>query len=272
MLGAHARAFLSGRATLSRVRPYTFHLAFVAYFLPGLFLDAHVKTLLQQDAIGVVTFAFLLIATRFSPPGERRQVWVLVGIATCAELFCSLVWGVYRYRFGNVPLAVPWGHGLVYLFALRAARTPLMASHGRAICRLALLGATLWAVAGVTVEPLLLGRVDALGAVLWPIFAWCSRKQSAPLYAAAFFVASGLELVATSFGNWAWAVSAPVVHVPAGNPPSVIAGAYCLLDFAALKLASSLPAPGAISVSLGRWRPGVPDSLRRSLLRAPRVP
>jgi hypothetical protein len=232
---------------LSRLRPYTFHIALVLYWPVLLYSDSRIQTLTQQFALGALTFAFLFLATRFSPPSERRQIWLMVGIATGVELFCSVVWGLYRYRWGNVPLFVPPGHGLLYLFALRAARTPLMVNHGRVVGRVALACATVWAVGGLTVGPLFMGRVDALGALLWPIFVWLMRKPSAVVYAASFFITAELELLGTGFGIWAWAAAAPVTHLPAGNPPAVIAGGYCILDTVASKAAALLPAAGALS-------------------------
>ena len=241
---------------LNRLKPYTFHIALVIYWPVLLYADAQVQALTQQHALGALTFAFLIVATRFSSPSERRQVWLMVGIATCVELFCSVVWGLYRYRWGNVPLFVPPGHGLLYLFALRAARTPLMVNHGRAVCRVALACATVWAVGGLTVGPLFLGRVDALGALLWPIFVWLMRKPAAVVYAASFFITAELELLGTGFGIWTWAAAAPVIHLPAGNPPSVIAGGYCVMDTVTSKVATLLPAAGVFSRLLSRLRPG----------------
>ncbi len=246
-------------AALSRLRPYTFHIALVLYWPILLYADSQVQTLTQQHALGVLTFALLFVATRFSPPSERRRVWLMMGIATCVELFCSVVWGLYRYRWGNVPLFVPPGHGLLYLFALRAARTPLMVNHGRVVGRLAVVCATLWALGGLTIGPLIVGRVDALGALLWPIFVWLMRKPAAVVYAASFFITAELELLGTGFGIWTWAAAAPVIHLPAGNPPSVIAGGYCILDAAASKAASFLPATGVFSRWFSRLQPGQPN-------------
>ena len=243
-------------AALGRLRPYTFHVALVLYWPILLYADTQAQTLVQQHALGVFTFAFLFLATRFSPQTERRQVWLMMGIATCVELFCSVVWGLYRYRWGNVPLFVPPGHGLLYLFALRAARTPLMANYGRAVGRVALACATVWAIGGLTVGPLITGRVDALGALLWPIFVLLMRKPAAVVYAASFFITAELELLGTGFGNWAWAAAAPVTHLPAANPPAVIAGGYCILDAAASKAASFLPAGGVFSRWLSGLQPG----------------
>jgi hypothetical protein len=219
---------------LSRLKPYTFHLALAVYLPVLLCVDVQIQMLSQQHLLGVLTFAFLFLALRFSQPAERRQVWLLVLIATAVELFSSGVWGVYAYRFGNVPLYVPPGHGLIYLFALRTVRTPLMAEHGKTIRRVAIMLATLWAMGGFTVGPLLFGRLDASAVLLWPVFAFFIWKSSsAGVYASAFFVTSVLELLGTSFGNWTWVAVMPVLHLAAGNPPSVIAGGYCLLDFAA---------------------------------------
>ena len=240
---------IRGLACLKPLRPYTFHITLALYWPILLYADTQIQTLTQQYALGLLTFAFLFVATRFSARTERRQVWLMVAIATCVELFLSLVWGLYQYRWGNVPLFVPPGHGLLYLFALRAARTPLMIDRGRTVKRVALACATLWAVGGLTVAPLFLGRVDVFGALFLPIFVVLMRRPRALVYAATFFIAVELELVGTGFGNWAWATAAPVINIPAGNPPSVIAGGYCVLDAVVSKAASFLPA----GLWLRRW-------------------
>jgi hypothetical protein len=231
--------------TLNRLKPYAFHIALAGYMPALLYADVQMQTLTQQHLLGVLTFAFLFLALRFSPPSERRQVWLLVLIATGLELFSSGIWGVYAYRFGNVPLYVPPGHGLIYLFALRSARTPLMVNHNKTVGLAALTLATVWAVGGFTVGPVLFGRLDASAVFLWPIFAFFMwRSSSMGVYAAAFFVTSALELVGTAFGNWTWAVVMPWLHLAAGNPPSVIAGAYCCLDFSASRMVRLFPARG----------------------------
>jgi hypothetical protein len=212
-------------------------------------LDIHTTDVLHQNILGAGAWIILFVSTRFSPPTERRQVWIMVGVATCVEVWSSIVWGIYRYRFGNVPLWVPPGHGLVYLFALRSIRTPFGEKHGRLMTRAAVICATAWAIFGISIEPLVFHRLDGLGAAWWPLFIWFMRKPSAPIFAAAFFVTSFLELWGTNIGNWAWQVSAPVSHIPTGNPPSVISAGYCLMDYTSIAIAASLPATGFLS----RW-------------------
>jgi hypothetical protein len=227
---------------ITRLRPYRYQLFLLAYTPLGLYADAHVANLYQQHGLGVLTFAVLFTVLRFSPVQQRRQVWLAVLIATCGELYFSLGVGLYRYRFDNVPLYVPAGHGLVYLFALTAARTPLMIERRRLLVGLALVLATAWALLGLTVLPLLTGRVDMTGALLWPLFAYFTlRSRQAPVYAAAFLMTSILELFGTGFHNWTWQAVAPISHLHQGNPPSVIAGAYCVLDAVVLRLAPRLP-------------------------------
>jgi hypothetical protein len=228
-------------ALLRPLRPYALQIAFVLYIPFILFLDAHVTSIYQQYEVGLLTFAVLYLSTRLSPPAERRQVWLLVVVATGFEIFGSLVWGLYRYQFHNIPLYVPPGHGLVYLFGLTAARTPLFLRHGRVVTRVALALATLWAISGLTWLPLLTGRVDVLGALCLPLFAgFILRSPRAGVFAAIFFCTSLLEIFGTSFGNWRWAATAPYLLFPQGNPPSVIAGLYCVIDGTVLLLTGQL--------------------------------
>ncbi len=245
---------LEASPAIARMRPYTYQILLLAAIPIAFDLDVHTSSIAQQNVLGALAWILLFLATRLSPPAERRQVWIMVGIATCVEVWSSIIWGVYRYRFGNLPMFVPPGHGLVYLFALRSARTPLILRHTRVAVRLALIGATIWAIFGLTVEPLLFHRLDILGALWWPIFIWFMRKPSAPIFACAFFVTGILELVGTGFGNWAWQVSAPISHIPTGNPPSVISAGYCLMDFWSLTIAAALPPVGFLSRRLWRQR------------------
>jgi len=202
-------------------------------------MDAHVAGITQQYVLGGLTFFVLAVALESSPVRERWLVILCVLLATGLEVFASLIWGEYRYRFGNVPLYVPAGHGMVCLFALRAARTPLMQRHGRTISLAVLLVAGTWALAGLSLIPWVLhGRKDTGGALLFPIFAAFVLRSTRYRYFTAIFVATTLlELFGTGLGNWTWAITAPVVRFGAGNPPSVIAGAYCVLDGAVLLVA-----------------------------------
>ncbi len=231
------------KGILRGVQPYWLHAYFLIYTPIGLFADSRVTSPWQQWLLGGLTFAALYLAALKTPREIRVQVWTCVLVATGFEIVGSLVWGVYRYRLHNLPLFVPPGHGIVYLFGLLAAQTPVIRRYGRRVAYAVLGGASAWAVAGLTVLPLVTGRLDVQGALCLPVFAFfLLRSPRWPVFAAIFIIVSELEICGTSFGSWTWMPVAPWTHIPSGNPPSVIAGGYCVIDSSVV-----------LALSLYRW-------------------
>jgi hypothetical protein len=223
------------RSTAGRLRPYSLHAYLLVYTPILLFADSRITALWQQWLLGVLTFAVLYLAALKAPREQRWQVWTCVVVATGFEIFGSLIWGVYRYRLHNLPLFVPPGHGMVYLFGLLAARTPVVIRYGKRVAHVVLAGATTWAALGLTLLPLITGRFDLQGALCLPVFAYFVLRSPRWALFSAIFIATGeLEIFGTSFGNWAWLPVAPWTHIPSGNPPSVIAGGYCVIDASVL--------------------------------------
>ncbi len=222
-------------AVLVRLRPYWLHVYLLTYTPILLFADSRITALWQQWLLGALTFAALYLAALKAPRDQRLQVWTCVIVATGFEIFGSLIWGLYRYRLHNVPLFVPPGHGMVYLFGLLAARTPVVVEHGKRVAHFVLAGATTWAALGLTVLPLINGRFDLQGALCLPVFAYFVLRSPRWALFSAIFIATGeLEIVGTTLRNWAWLPIAPWTHIPSGNPPSVIAGGYCVIDASVL--------------------------------------
>lgn len=214
-----------------RLRPYWLQAYFLLYTPLGLFADSKVTAAWQQYLLGALTFLALFLASQRLPRHQRAQVWTCVVVATGFEIVGSLVWGVYRYRMHNLPLFVPPGHGIVYLFGLLAAQTPLVERYGRRVAHVVLAAAGTWAALGLTLLPLVTGRFDLQGALCLPVFAYfLLRSPRWPLFAAIFVIVSELEICGTSFGDWYWMPVAPWTHIPSGNPPSVIAGGYGVID------------------------------------------
>jgi hypothetical protein len=213
------------------VQPYWL-LAYVLVFMGlGLFADGHVSALWQQNVLGVLGITALVLLSLKAPPELRLQAWICVGVATGFEIFGSLIWGLYHYRMHNIPLYVPPGHGTVYLFGLMAAQTPIIQRHGRRVAYAVLGAAVIWAALGLTVLPLINGRLDVQGALGLPILAWfLLRSPRWAVFAGIFVMVAELEIVGTSVGDWYWMPSAPWTHIPSGNPPSVVAGGYCVID------------------------------------------
>jgi hypothetical protein len=191
----------------------------------------------EQLLLGAATWLILIASCAPLAPEDRARALLVVLVASCAEVLGSIVLGAYTYRLENLPAFVPPGHGLVYLGGLAISRSAPVRRHRRAF-----LGATIaivaaWAVAGLA----LLGRTDVLGAMTGALLIYVMLRGRTPtLYAGVFLIVGFLEIYGTSIGAWHWAQTAPGTPLPAGNPPSGIAGVYVLFDIAAIALAPRL--------------------------------
>lgn len=231
---ALARARLHDRVSALIGRPWPFIGFAVALTTAGLALDAG-SGYGGQLVLSVVTWAVLVAACVPLTGLQRAQVAVVIGVATVAEVIGSILWGVYAYRLGNLPLFVPAGHGLVYLVGLRFAQTTLARVHARRVVAVAAGMAGAWALIGLTG---ILGRYDVAGAVGTAVLIVFLVVGRAPcLYAGVFFFVAFLEIWGTAVGTWRWAEYIPGLGVMNGNPPSGAAAGYVLFDITALALA-----------------------------------
>src|SRR5262245_8910376 len=122
----------------------------VPYTAAGLWADRGVGQG-RQLLLGLLTAAVLAGLLLLHPRSIRVQTLGVVAIATLGEVVGSLIWGLYSYRLDNLPAFLPPGHGLVFLCGVSLAT---VASERRAaLMGIAVLGAAVWGVAGVTVLP-----------------------------------------------------------------------------------------------------------------------
>jgi len=217
--------------------------AFVAIALP---LDGTTSAL-EQAALGLTAWIFLIVALRPQPSAIRVQVMVLVVLATLLEIIGSIVWGAYRYRLENLPLYVPAGHGLFYLAALRVASLPFLERHARRVVIGVTAGTTLWTLYGLARPPL----PDLLGFVTWAIFIrFIVRGRYRLLYAVSFAMTTALELYGTGLGIWRWAPVLPGLMLPAGNPPTGIGAGYAAMDALTRRIVGRLRAAQIVAPEL----------------------
>ena len=202
----------------------------------GLGLDRF-ASLPWQHLLGVCTWAVLVGACTFLAPDERAMVAVVVLVATAAEVLGSILWKVYEYRMGNLPIFVPAGHGLVYLSGLRITQMAVVRRHPHRLIGLAVGGALLWGVLGLTV----LGRTDVAGAMgVATLVGFILWGRAPLLYSGVFLTVAFLEIYGTWVGTWRWAAEIPGLGMRDGNPPSGAASGYVLFDISALVLAPLL--------------------------------
>lgn len=233
--------------------------AVLVYGPLALFCDSHARAPWPDQAvIGVVTFAVLWFASRSLPAAARSTIWICVPVATAFEILGSQVWGGYHYRFGSIPLFVPFGHGLIYVFAIGFAATDLVRRYERPFVFAVLAVAIAWAVGGLTGLPSLTGRTDVHGILWLPLFSYvllCSPRRA--FFAALFIATTDVEVSGTVFGCWKWLEQTPWVNVTSGNPPSAIAGGYAIIDgtvmlaaiFARTAIAKLRSSKGALSAA-----------------------
>ena len=216
--------------------PGRFCIATLLITVAGLALDSQAG-MGGQLFLALCTWFFLGVAFVYLTPMERAQTSVVILVATCAEVIGSVIWGVYVYRLGNLPLFVPPGHVLVYLTGLRFSQLPLFVARPRLLVGAAIACVSGWALLGLVA----LGRTDVAGAVGAAVLVmFLLRGRMPTVYAGVFFAVAFLEIYGTAVGTWTWQEHIPGLGVPDGNPPSGAASGYVFFDIAALALAPGL--------------------------------
>ncbi len=186
----------------------------VGVTLIGLGLDRAVA-LPGQYVLGLLCWGMLGLALRSATRTERVQTLVVIVVATCFEVIGSIIWGAYLYRHHNLPMFVPPGHGLVYLFGLRLSQTAWVRTHARLWVGIAATGLAAWAVLGLTVLP----RADVGGVIgCIVLLAFLLRGRNATVYASVFAFVAFLEIYGVSMGTWAWQAHIPGTPDPDRQP------------------------------------------------------
>jgi hypothetical protein len=202
-----------------------------------------------QLVVSACVWGLLLYLLEEAPAETRRSMMACLVIATAGEMFLSLVWGLYTYRLGNIPLFVPPGHVLLMMLGLSLARRMPDAV---AIGILAAAAVYSLGAAAAGVDTLGLALLLLLGVVT---FAMPSGRR---LYASTFVLALALELYGTWLGNWAWAPDSPGVGLVTTNPPLAAGAFYAALDALTALACRALACRGqtpAFSFRFARRRP-----------------
>ena len=192
--------------------------AIVCIIAFGLLLDQQFRW--GQACINVAVWLIFIGFVYRAPLGERIGLLACVVYATLGEIFLSLIWGLYDYRLGNLPLFVPPGHAL--LFMLGMALAPRLSD--RLTWAIPVLAAPVVAWFAYT-------GIDTLGVPLFALLLLCMAFGSArKLYATMFVLALAMEIYGTRLGNWTWAPEVRWLGLTTVNPPLAAGAFYCLLD------------------------------------------
>ena len=208
-------------------------LAAIAALALGLWADVHTD-LPGQIAIGAAVWGLFLALIAPLPAPERRLYLACVAIATAGELFLSLVWGLYTYRLGNVPMFVPPGHALMLMLGFSLTQK-MPETFARAI-----LGG-----AGTYTALAAFYNLDTLAVPLYLMLAVSvlSLPAHTRLFASSFVLTLTLELYGTTLGNWTWDRDVPWVGLVTTNPPAIAGAFYCTLHALTIAARSLLRTP-----------------------------
>ena len=193
----------------------------------GLLVDQTVEFWGQMLANVAVWSLFLRWLQR-ADADEQIALTTCVLYATLGEIFLSLVWGLYEYRMGNIPLFVPPGHAMLFMLGgMLAARA------GNWIVWLTPLAATPF------VCLLLLSGAGSFDALLFAIFLLCLLfGRAKKLYAVMFVLSLAMEIYGTWLGNWIWETTVPWLGLTTINPPLAAGAFYSVLDMLVVATAS----------------------------------
>lgn len=160
----------------------------------------------------------------------RTHLLLCVVYATAGEIFLSLIWGLYDYRLGNIPLFVPPGHALLFALGVTlAARLPDWITIAAPIAAMPLIAGLAWTGS------------DTLGPPLFTLLLISMTLSPArKLYAVMFLLALAMEIYGTALGNWRWHVDVPWLGLQTLNPPVAAGAFYCVLDFLVVGTAAAL--------------------------------
>ena len=174
-----------------------------------------------QIAVGAACWVILSYLLGRLGGDERRAMMACLVIATAGELFCSLAWGLYTYRLGNVPLFVPPGHVMMFLLGFSLSRR-LSERAANAVIGCAAAYALAAAATGF----------DTFGVPLFLVLATTSiaMRRQRRLYASTFALSLVLEFYGTWLGNWTWAHDVPWTALVTTNPPGTVGAFYSALD------------------------------------------
>ena len=169
----------------------------------------------RQRALGAATWLVLLAFLTTCTPLVRAQTLVVVAVATAVEFTFSPLLEVYLYRFHNVPMYVPPGHGLVFLSAWALGHWPPVQRNLKALAVVAGVAIGVWASYGW----LLAERRDGLGFFWFLCLAgFLLWGPSRPVYVGAAVVVTWLELAGTHLGTWAWQLHDPILGCHGRQP------------------------------------------------------
>ena len=176
---------------------------------------------------GYLAYIYSQVSRRFQKFISFGLVWAVIG-----EVMLCYGFGMYEYRFENIPFYVPPGHVAAMIVSYHFCRERWVIQHQKQIIQFVFVIGTAYVLSWLWFQN------DVYGAAMYPMFlavAWAA-KESRLFFMVIFAVTTYMELIGTSLGCWYWheTLMDRAGWPAGGNPPSGIVFLYIFFDVAVL--------------------------------------
>lgn len=195
-------------------------------FVDGVYFNEHIfETQLMLNIL--MGFAFVAMLYRANPR-VRELMIIAVILGFIGEHFFSKVLGMYTYRLENVPLYVPFGHGVLYARIFRFSKASLVKKYHKEIESFLIIIMILVSI----IYLLFLNDVFGFVMTIFVFLILRKRPKDRLFFFSMYVLVVILEIGGTAFGAWKWPnIGFGVFEfLPSNNPPSGISLFYFLLD------------------------------------------
>jgi len=187
------------------------------------------------DAFTIGYFFLLLWALH---PDRRLMAIVFVPFSVIGEYIFSLVFEMYSYRLGGVPIYVPFGHAILFSTGVLISEHAFVSKYEKQMQPVF-----------ISLYIIILGAVvalfqDTLSVIFALVFLWVLRRKGyQTLYFIMGFLVLYIELAGTAWGCWAWKHHIfNISWLQTTNPPVGAFVCYVLADLGVIKIARYLKA------------------------------
>ena len=176
---------------------------------------------------------FLIMFYRSNKKLKEQMVYAVI-IGFMGEHLFSIIFKMYTYRLGNVPIYVPFGHAILYRVVVHFCKKPLIIFYKKQIEKLL----AIFILSYSTLFLLFANDVFGFIMSILVILILLNRPKDRLFYYSMYFVVCYLEIIGTTYQCWSWPKTfcSTVSFLQSANPPSGISLLYFLLDLATILL------------------------------------
>jgi hypothetical protein len=195
-------------------------------FADGTYFSEHIPSAqLMLNILMILAFGAMLYRAN---PRVKKLMIIAVILGFIGEHFFSKILEMYTYRLENVPLYVPFGHGVLYARIFRFSKASIVKKYHKEI------ESFLALMISIVSTIYLLFLKDVFGFVMTVfvfLILW-KRPKDRLFFFSMYMLVVVLEIGGTAYGAWQWPKIGFGVFefLPSNNPPSGISLFYFLLD------------------------------------------